>query len=91
MKIEDKVATELAASKERLANIEVMLKSRQFNLDDVFLDNQDFLMLMNVSKRTAQQWRTDGVIAFSQVGAKIYYRMSDVLDMLEQHRVPKKI
>ena len=91
MKIEDKVATELAAIKERLANIEVMLKSRQFNLDDVFLDNQDFLMLMNVSKRTAQQWRTDGVIAFSQVGAKIYYRMSDVLDMLEQHRVPKKI
>ena len=77
MKIEDKIPTELAAIEERLANIEVMLKSRQFNLDDVFLDNQDFLMLMNVSKRTAQQWRTDGVIAFSQVGGKIYYSMSD--------------
>lgn len=91
MKIEDKIPTELAAIEERLANIEVMLKSRQFNLDDVFLDNQDFLMLMNVSKRTAQQWRTDGVIAFSQVGGKIYYSMSDVLEMLDQHRVPKKI
>ena len=25
--------------------------------EDVFFDNQEFMLLMNISKRTAQEWR----------------------------------
>lgn len=55
---------------------------------DSFLDNQEFLQLMNISKRTAQTWRDEGIVAFSQVGGKIYYRMSDIQVMLDKNHKP---
>lgn len=50
-----------------------------------FMDNADFIQLMNISKRTAQSWRDKGVIPFVQIGAKIYYKASDVDAFLNQH------
>jgi predicted site-specific integrase-resolvase len=51
----------------------------------VVLDNQEFLQLMNISKRTAQSWRDEGKVSFSQIGSKIYYRMSDVQKLLDKN------
>ena len=42
---------------------------------------------MNISKRTAQFWRDNGVINFIQIGSKIYYKLSDVELMLLQNYV----
>ena len=50
--------------------------------EDVFFDNQEFMKLMNISKRTAQEWRNKKVIEFAQVGNKIYYRLSDIKKLL---------
>jgi hypothetical protein len=50
-----------------------------------FMDNADFIQLMNVSKRTAQSWRDKGVIPYAQIGAKIYYKVSDVDAFINQH------
>jgi hypothetical protein len=69
---------------QKLENIEYALKKIQYN-NDVFLDNQEFLQVMNISKRTAQQWRDSGIISFSQVGAKIYYRFSDIEELLNKN------
>lgn len=69
---------------EQLNNIEQRLKKIQYN-NDVFLDNQEFLQVMNISKRTAQSWRDEGIISFSQVGAKIYYRFSDIEELLNKN------
>lgn len=55
---------------------------------EVFVDNQEFLILMNVSKRTAQTWRDEGKISFSQIGSKIYYKMDDVTKMLNNNYKP---
>lgn len=52
---------------------------------DTFVDNKQFLELMGISPRTAQTWRDEGKVAFSQVGNKIYYRMSDIEDTLKEH------
>ncbi|MBC7747872.1 MAG: helix-turn-helix domain-containing protein [Methylotenera sp.] len=60
-------------------------KTKEKEPKDVFLDNQEFLQLMNISKRTAQSWRDNGVISFSQVGSKIYYRMEDVQNLLDSN------
>ena len=54
---------------------------------EVFVDNQEFLLLMKISKRTAQTWRDEGKISFSQVGNKIYYKMVDVEELLKKHYV----
>ncbi len=55
-----------------------------------FLDNQEFIQLMNISKRTAQNWRDEGIVAFSQVGGKIYYQMKDIDALLENNLINAK-
>jgi DNA-binding transcriptional MerR regulator len=69
----------------QLEEIKSALTEKQKDPKDVFLDNLEFLKLMNISKRTAQTWRDEGIISFSQVGSKIYYRMSDVQKLLDSN------
>ncbi|MDD2306833.1 MAG: helix-turn-helix domain-containing protein [Prolixibacteraceae bacterium] len=69
----------------RMDVIQTALAEKQKDLKDSFLDNQEFIQLMNISKRTAQSWRDDGIISFSQIGSKIYYRMSDVQKLLDSN------
>ena len=61
----------------RLDDISKSLSAKGPNPEE-FVDNNDFLQLMKISKRTAQNWRDEGKIAFSQVGGKIYYRYGDI-------------
>ncbi len=75
---------------QRLTRMEAMLKLKQSNPDDVFVDNQEFLQIMNISKRSAQTWRDQKLIAFSQVGNKIYYRMGDIMKLLNRNRTEAK-
>ena len=53
--------------------------------EDVFFDNGAFIKIMNISKRTAQEWRNKKIIEFSQVGNKIYYRLSDIQKLLNDN------
>lgn len=73
----------------RLDRISLELKqSQRTQPDEIWYDNQEFLSIMNVSKRTAAYWRTEEMISYSQVGNKIYYRLADVLDLLQKYKVP---
>ena len=58
--------------------------------NQIFLDNQEFIQMMHISKRTAQLWRDKGVIGYSQVGCKIYYKISDIEELLNKNYNPKK-
>ena len=62
----------------------------KLDAEDIIFDNQEFLKVMNISKRTAQQWRDTGYIGFSQLGNKIYYRLSDIKALLNANYNPKK-
>jgi hypothetical protein len=72
---------------EKLQQITELLNEKQKNPKEIFLDNQEFLQTMNISKRTAQNWRDQGIISFSQIGSKIYYKMSDIEELLERTKV----
>jgi 3-methyladenine DNA glycosylase Tag len=72
----------------RLDRIHQEVANKQKSPADTFIDNQEFIQIMNVSKRTAQSWRDEGIISFSQIGSKIYYRMSDVQALLDKHYKP---
>ena len=52
---------------------------------ETIVSNQEFLQLMKISKRTAQSWRDEGRISFSQIGGKIYYKREDIEDMLNRN------
>jgi len=67
----------------KIEAIQSSLESNQKKSEDSFLDNQEFIQLLNISKRTAQSWRDEGKISFSQIGSKIYYKMSDVQKLLD--------
>lgn len=54
-------------------------------IKEKWLDNQEFIRLMKISKRTAQHYRDSGVIPFAQIGAKIYYKLSDIEELLEEN------
>lgn len=76
--------TELKGSLDEIKN---KIENQNKKPHEVFIDNQEFLIMMKISKRTAQTWRDEGKISFSQVGNKIYYKLSDVEALLNQHLV----
>ena len=71
----------------KLDSITKRISEKEKNPKEIFLDNADFIQLMKISKRTAQTWRDEGKVSFSQVGSKIYYLLSDVEKLLEQHYI----
>lgn len=72
----------------RIDEIKSEVKATSKTKSDEFVDNVDFIKLMNISKRTAQAWRDEGKISFSQVGGKIYYKMVDVNELLSHNYNP---
>jgi 3-methyladenine DNA glycosylase Tag len=52
---------------------------------ETFLNKTEFIKLMKISSRLAQSWRDQGIISFSQVQNKIYYKLSDVEGLLDKH------
>lgn len=68
-----------------LETIKRKLDTTPTQSQESFLDNTQFLQRMQISKRTAQSWRDEGLISFSQVGNKIYYKLSDIEAFLAKH------
>ncbi|MBP6531829.1 MAG: helix-turn-helix domain-containing protein [Bacteroidia bacterium] len=69
----------------KMDEIQTKLTAKEKEPKEVWLDNQEFIQLLKISKRTAQHYRDTGMISFSQVGSKIYYRMNDVEELLKKH------
>ena len=69
----------------KLDTIQNQISSKSEAKKETFLDNQEFLLLLKISKRTAQTWRDEGKISFSQVGNKIYYKLSDVEKLMQEN------
>jgi len=49
-----------------------------------WLNNQDVCQLLNISKRTLQTYRDNGILPFSKIRHKMYYRLEDVERVLNQ-------
>ena len=69
----------------KLDAINQRLNAKEKEPKEKWLDNQELMQLMKISKRTAQHYRDSGLISFSQVGNKIYYKLSDVEELLKNH------
>ncbi len=57
---------------------------------EIYLSGEDICKLLHISKRTLQQYRDDGILPFIQIGGKIIYKESDVLEILEQNYIKNK-
>lgn len=56
--------------------------------DTYLLDNQDLLQRMPIALGTLQRWRKAGVLPYYKVGGKIFYRESDLSELLRKNRKP---
>ena len=48
-------------------------------------DNQDLCLLLQVSKRSLQRYRSIGVLPYHMLRHKTYYKESDVLAFITEH------
>jgi len=56
-------------------------QGRDRSLKD-WLDNQDVCQILNISKRTLQTYRDNGMLAFTRIGYKMYYKADDVKSII---------
>ena len=61
-----------------------LLEEREDRED--WLTNEDAMRLLDRSRSTLARWRADGLLPYSKVGSAVYYRRSDVEELLEKGR-----
>ncbi|MGB3074721.1 MAG: helix-turn-helix domain-containing protein [Chitinophagales bacterium] len=69
----------------QLQQIKAGLEAQRKSPSDPLFDNNEVCKLLKVSKRTLQNYRDNGDLSFSQVGAKLLYRTSDIDDFLKRN------
>lgn len=74
-------------TQDRLSEISKALNKPETKKPIEIIDNPKFMELMGISQKTAQAWRDKGTISYSQVGNKIYYRISDIKELLERFHI----
>lgn len=52
-----------------------------------WVDSEQVCRMLNISKRTLQNYRDKGVIPYSRIERKMYYKQDDVLKFLESNRI----
>ncbi len=57
------------------------------DIDSLYFNNTQLARYLGTSKRSLQRYRDEGLITYSKVGSKIFYKFSDVVIFLESHRV----
>jgi excisionase family DNA binding protein len=73
----------------KLESIENRLTDKAEKPEELWLDSEQLCAYLNISNRTLQNYRDNGVIAFSQFGAKIWYKYKDVQAFLESNKKEK--
>ncbi len=69
----------------RLEDISKKLSAKEKKPSEIWLDNQEVMQLLKVSRRCLQNYRDSNMLASSIIGNKLYYRMSDIEDLLNRH------
>ena len=54
------------------------------------MDSQDVCRMLRITKRTLQSYREKGVVPFSSVGGKFFYREQDIADYLQTKTMKRR-
>mgnify|MGYP000885558397 FL=1 len=77
----------LAKIKERVEQLlEKSSRLTRYHNKNEWLDNQDVCQLLNISLRTLQDYRDRGLLAYSMIGHKCYYKSSDIHLLVEKSK-----
>jgi hypothetical protein len=87
------ITLETEAYKQLIAKIENLCAKvddlpKDYPLTEVWIDIEQACFLLKVSKRTLQNYRNSGLLAYSQVAGKIYFKAADIEEHLRKHYQP---
>lgn len=72
-----------------LTNIEEMAGNcRPFLNGERYMTDKQLTDLLKISRRTLQDYRTNGILSYYLLGGKVLYKESDVLKLLEENYYP---
>ena len=57
--------------------------------EDGIIDDADFCQILNISARTSQRYRTEGLIPYSVLRQRVYYKESDVWAFIRKNKKDK--
>lgn len=63
----------------------IIRKSPAEQFRDNWIDSQDVMQALHISKRTLQSLRDNGVLPYSRINNKFYYKVADVEALLENN------
>jgi len=74
--------------KERFKDFSRLVKALCGNNQDKeqWLGNEDVCSLLQISSRTLQSYRDNGILSYSQIGRKCYYKVSDVEQLINNSK-----
>lgn len=79
---------------ERISKLKKQLNDLYPNEEGIlqkeWIENAELSHRLNVSLRTLQSYRERGVIGFSTIGRKVYYKISEVETLLKKKRISSK-
>lgn len=71
--------------KDLKARIDIFRHTRAERLKESWLDNQDVMQTLHISKRTLQTFRDNGTLPFSKIQGKFYYKVADIEQLLQEN------
>ena len=67
------------------AYVLALKKSKLDNFKETWIDGQDVMHTMHISKRTLQSLRDNGTLFYSRINGKFYYKVADIENLLESN------
>ena len=52
-----------------------------------YINNEQLMQYLQLSKRSLQHWRSKRMIPYSKINGIIFYRIKDVLTLLERNKI----
>jgi|APIni6443716594_1056825.scaffolds.fasta_scaffold1667941_2 hypothetical protein len=71
--------------KEIKTSLDKITKPVPCHLAGTWLDSQDVLLLLHISKRSLQKLRDNRTLSFSRINGKFYYKVADIQELLERN------
>lgn len=71
--------------KEVKACLLAMKQTRADKFKESWIDGQDVMLALNISKRTLQSLRDSELLPYSRINGKFYYKVSDLEALLENN------
>ncbi len=67
------------------AYVQTLRKSKAELFQESWIDGQDVMQSLHISKRTLQSLRDSGVLPYSRINGKFYYKVEDIETLLENN------